>query len=133
MLIELVRFHVHDIDYTFEVMFFANRQSERNDRSFENVVRAFERDTNVCMLFIQLRDHHHAGQHELIGIIPNLFRLHFDTFDAINHHDAAIGDPASRPRVRNERRISGRVDQIDFRFFVFEVGERGVERNLTGD
>ena len=35
--------------------------------------------------------------------------------------------------MRNERRISGRVDQIDFGVFVFEVGERGVERDFAGD
>ena len=85
------------------------------------------------MLFIQLRHYHHARQHKLIRIIPDLFRLHLDAFDAVNNDDAAIGNATRRSGVRDERRISGRVDQIDFGVFVFQVGERGVKRDLAGD
>jgi hypothetical protein len=35
--------------------------------------------------------------------------------------------------MRNEGRVSGRVDQIDLGFFVFEVSESGVEGYLAGD
>ena len=85
------------------------------------------------MLFVQLRYNHHARQHEFICKIPNFFSLNLNTFDTIDDHNAAVRDATSRPRVRNERRISRRVDQIDFGFLVFEVGERGVKRDLAGN
>jgi hypothetical protein len=52
LLIELVGFHVHDVDHAFEVVFFSDWQGEGNDCSFENVVRAIERDADIRMLFI---------------------------------------------------------------------------------
>ncbi len=80
----------------------------------ENVLRAIERDAKIRMLFIEFRDHHHARHHELIRIGPGFFGLHFDAFDAINHHDGAIGDAQGRPRVRHERGVSRRVYKINF-------------------
>jgi hypothetical protein len=45
---------VHHVDDAFEVLFFADRKSERNDCALENVVRAIERDADIRMLFINL-------------------------------------------------------------------------------
>ncbi len=92
MLVKLVRFHVDDVDDTLEFVFFSDWQRERHDRPIENIVRAIQRDSEIRMLLIEFRYHHHPGQHELIRVSPGFFGLHLDAFDAVDDYKATIGD-----------------------------------------
>ena len=89
--------------------------------------------SEIGAFLVDLVDDHKTRQQKFVRVLPRFFGLHFDAVDAVNDDQRAVGDAQRRTRVRDERGVTGRVDQIDFRVFVFEVGEVVVERNFSFD
>ena len=78
------------------------------------------------MLFVEFGDHHDARDHELVGVGPRLFRLHFNALNTVDHDDGAIGDAQRRSRVRNKGGVSGSVYKIKLGIAMFEMCECGI-------
>ena len=122
-----------DIDDAFEIAFRTDRQRKRNDRPGKARRRRFERVAKIGVLLVDLVDDHKPRQQKFVRVLPRLFGLDLDAVNAVNDDQRAIGDTQRGPRVRNERRITGRVDKIDLCVLVFGVGEVVVERNFSFD
>ena len=124
---------MNDIDDASEIRFLTDGQRERHDRTREGVGRRVERVTEIGAFLVHFIDNHKTRKQKLVGVTPRFFRLNLDAVDRIDDDQSAVGDAQSRARVRNECGVSGRVDQIDFRVFVFEMSETVVERNFAFD
>ena len=83
--------------------------------------------SKVGVLLVDLVDDHKPRQQEFVRVLPCFLGLHLDAMDTVDDDKSAIRDPKRRPRMRHECSITGRVDQIDFCIFVFEVGKIIVE------
>jgi hypothetical protein len=81
---------VDHVDHTAKVFLFSDRQRKRNDCSTESVLCSLQRGAKVCVLLVELGDHHDSRNHEFIGVGPRLFRLHFNAFDSVDNDDRAV-------------------------------------------
>src|SRR6185369_10574653 len=98
----------------------------RNDSSTECLLCALERGAKIRVLLIEFGDHHDARDHELVGVGPCLFSLHFNAFDTVNNDDGAIGDAQRGTCVCNEGCVSGTVYKIKLCIAMFEMCECGI-------
>ena len=129
--VKLVGLHVNYINDTAKVFLVSNRQRERNDGAAEGTLRALQARAEVRVLFVERVDDHNAREHELVSERPSLLRLHLNAFDGVNNHERAVCHTQRGTCVRDERGVARRVNQVDLGLFVFEMGERRVERHLA--
>src|SRR6185503_7257713 len=111
----------------------SDRQRERNYCSTECILCALQCGAEVCMFLVELGDHHHPRNHELVGISPRLFRLHFNAFDSVNDDDGAVCDAQCRTSMGHESGVSGRIYKIKFGIAMIEMCECGIECNFASD
>ena len=94
-----------------------------NDRSTESILRGLERGAEVRMFLVELVNHHERGDQKLVGVGPGLFGLHLYAFHSVDDDDRAISNAQRGAGVGYERRVSGRIDKIQFCIVMFEMGE----------
>ena len=123
--------HRQQIDNTLEIVFFADRQLDRNGVALKTFLDHVEDIIKVCAHNIHLVHVDHTRNMILVCLTPNRFRLRFDA--ALGAHDG-YGTVEYAQRALNlhgEVHVSGRVDDVDAVVFPVAGGGSRSDRNAA--
>ena len=84
-------------------------------------------------LAIQLVDDDGAREFELFGEGPDLFGLHFDAGDAVDHDEGGIGGDQGAARVVNKDVVTRSIQEVDLGFLPLGHGDGSRDRDFALD
>ena len=73
-----------------------------------------------------------AGDAELVGPLPQPLGADLDAEHGVDDEHGRLAHPQGPERVRDERRLAGRVDEVDLHIPPLERRERGGDRSRQG-
>jgi len=91
-------------------------------------LHGLERAREAGAIAVQARADDEAGQLQLVGGRPDLFRGHLNARHGIHDNDGGLRHTKRGPRVGQKVAHARRVNQVDLLFVPFEVGERRGQR-----
>ncbi len=119
--------------------FRADGQLDRHHAAPENLLERIERALETRQLAIHPVQHERARLIVFRGVVPDFFGDHLNAGGRVHDDQRGVRGDQRRFCFIDERRIAGRIEQIDFGFFrlpgrlPFRIGEAGVDRNLSRD
>ena len=125
--------HGHEIDDAGKAGLRSHGDLERAQASLEALLEGLEGAEEVGALAVETVDHDGPGQPVLVGVLPDLLRLHLHAGHRIHDDDGRARRAQSRPRVGHEVAVSGGVDQVEAVALPVAEGDGGAERDLALD
>ena len=125
--------HRHEIDDAAKILFFANRNLNRNHRAAEDAAQRVERPAQAGALAVEAVEHDDPRRLHFGGHAPHFLGRHLHARDRIDDDERGVRDAQRRPRVAEEIGHAGRVDEVDLGAIPLDVGEAGGEGVLAGD
>ena len=125
----LVRLHVDEVDHAARVVLGADRDLGRHHVRPEGVLERVERAEEVGPLAVEHVHVDEAGDAELLRALPQPLRADLDAEHAVDDEHGRLADPQRAERVGDERRLAGRVDEVDLHVPPLERRERGGDRH----
>jgi hypothetical protein len=96
-------------------------------------LQGFERAVEIRPLAVEPVDDDGAGQAVLVGVLPDLLRLHLHARHRIDHDDGRGDHAEARAGVGHEVAVAGGVDQVEVMSLPVAEGDRGAERDFALD
>ena len=108
-----VRLHRHQIDHAAKTLFCADRQLQRHYVAPKDRLQRFHRALEARKLAVHPGQHKRARNIVLRAVIPNFLRGDLRAHVGIDGDQCRIRRNQRSLRFRDERRISGQVDEIN--------------------
>ena len=128
-----VSLHGDQIDHAFQALFTADGNLHRDHQAAKGVDQAFQRGFPVGALAVHAAHADHARQVDLVGILPDFFRHHFNAGNAIDHHQRGFSRGHGDLGFMREHGEAGRIEQIDLGVVPLHGGNGGGDGHLAGD
>jgi hypothetical protein len=125
--------HGHEVDDSTEAALGTDRELNRDRGASETVLDARQDTGERRRLAIELVDHEEDRQIVLACRLEHPFGDHLDAGHALDDDERTVGDGEGRVGVSDERRVPGRVQQVDLRLLPLEVREGSLERDPPFD
>jgi hypothetical protein len=128
-----VRLSVEEVNHATEVVLAADRDRQRHDALAVPLAKLIQYPVVVAVLAIELVDDHQAGQAPLVEGAPHLLGSHLGARDAVDHHDAAIGNADCLHHLAEEIGIPRCVQQVHLARLPLDRRHRQADRHAALD
>ncbi len=118
------RFHGHQVDDAFELVFLSDGQLDRDGLGIQALADGVDGVLEIGAHLVDLVDEANARHAVLIGLTPNGFRLRLDAMHGIEHGAGAVEHAQRALHLGREVHVAGRVDDVDADIFP-DAGRRG--------
>ena len=125
--------HADEVDDAFEFAFGPDGKVDGHGGAPEALLDAGEGALKIGAFAIELIDHDGARKFELLGEGPDLFGLHFDSGDAIDHDESGIGGHEGAARIVDKYVVARSIQDVDFGFFPLGHGDGSRDRDFALD
>ena len=125
----LVGLHVDEVDQAAHLVLGADRDLGRHHVRAEGGLQRVERAVEVGPLAVEHVHVDQARHAELGGARPQPLRRDLDAHHGVDHEDGRLAHAQRAERVRDERGLAGRVDEIDLDALPLERRERRRDRH----
>ena len=106
-------FHFEDIDDTFKVVFFTDRQSDGNGFNAESVLHHLDDVFKVCAVDVHLVDERKTGDFIIVSLTPDCFRLRLNAAFCAEYRNGTVENSKASADFNGEVNVSGRIDYRD--------------------
>ena len=127
---ELVGLHVDQVDQPPELVLGADRDLGGHHVGPERRLQRLQRPEEVGPLAVEHVHEHQAREVELLGALPQARGAHLHAHDRVDHEHGGLAHAQGAERVGHERRVAGRVDEVDLAALPLEGPERRRDRHL---
>jgi hypothetical protein len=128
-----VRLLRDEVDDALERLALADRYRDRHRGAAEGPLDSFERALERGVVAVHAVDDDQTRQPALLGVAPDLLRLHLDARHRVDHDERRFGHAQRRARLGQEVRVAGRVDQVDLGLLPLHERERREQADLSLD
>ena len=124
------RLHGHQVDDALKSLRIHDGQLHRDQVAAVAIFHVFENafalDATVSAWMIQLIDHHHPGQVELLCALPHAIGDRFRPYRCIHNHQRGLNRQHRAFGFMREHVKARSVDEIHFNAVPFSEGDRGL-------
>ncbi len=123
--------HVDQVNDPAEVFFTAYGQLHGHGPVGQLFLHLGQGLGEIGIFPVQLVYKYQAGQVILVGKLPDLFRVHFNSGNGTNEDHRPIHHPKGAPYITDKIGVSGGVDQVYFVLLPVAGGQGGIDGNFS--